>query len=153
MGRIFHWLLHYAKYLGTYYTAVPSATLLLKLAMAAEWQRPKEDSAAAKGEPIKFGSPVDLANFKVADLACGTGTLLMAAAQALSDLNIIERATNNQPLEQKNIRNLHRTLMENVLHGYDVLPSALSSNGIHPCDARPGGSVCQHEPLRHANGS
>ena len=32
MGRIYHWLLHDAKYLGTYYTSVPAATLLLKLA-------------------------------------------------------------------------------------------------------------------------
>jgi hypothetical protein len=32
MGRIYHWLLHHAKYLGTYYTSVSSATLLLKLA-------------------------------------------------------------------------------------------------------------------------
>ena len=27
MGRIYHWLLHHAKYLGTYYTSVPAATL------------------------------------------------------------------------------------------------------------------------------
>ena len=125
MGRIYHWLLHDAKYLGTYYTAVPSATLLLKLAMAAEWQRPEQDSALAKGEPIKFGNSVDLAGFKVADLACGTGTLLMAAAQALSDLYILERAAGDQPLEQEDLQTLHRTLMENVLHGYDVLPTAL----------------------------
>jgi len=69
MGRIYHWLLHDAKYLGTYYTSVSAATLLLKLALAADW---KQD----------FGDPSELANFKVADLACGTGTLLMATAQA-----------------------------------------------------------------------
>lgn len=28
MGRIYHWLLHHAKYLGTYYTSVSAATLL-----------------------------------------------------------------------------------------------------------------------------
>ena len=123
MGRIFHWLLNYAKYLGTYYTAVPSATLLLKLTMAAKWQRPMADSKAC--EPIHFGNPEHLARFKVADLACGTGTLLMAAAQALSDLYIVERAGSNQPIEQQHLRTLHRALMENVLHGYDVLPSAL----------------------------
>jgi hypothetical protein len=78
MGRIYHWLLHHAKYLGTYYTAVPSATLLLKLVLAAKW-------------PQDFGDPVRLASFKVADLACGTGTLLMAAAQALSDAYIRAR--------------------------------------------------------------
>jgi hypothetical protein len=125
MGRIYHWLLHYAKYLGTYYTAVPSATLLLKLAMAPNWQQAQQDTAGAKGEPIDFGDPVDLTSFKVADLACGTGTLLMAAAQALSDLYIRERVASDRPLEQNDLRTLHRALMENVLHGYDVLPSAL----------------------------
>lgn len=125
MGRIYHWLLHYAKYLGTYYTAVPSATLLLKLAMAARWERPVGDGASAKGEPIDFGDPVDLASFKAADLACGTGTLLMATAQALSDLYIRERVESDRSLEQNDLQTLHRALMENVLHGYDVLPSAV----------------------------
>jgi hypothetical protein len=112
MGRIYHWLLHHAKYLGTYYTAVSSATLLLKLAMAAKW---KQD----------FGQPAELATFKVADLACGTGTLLMASAQAIQDAYITRRADEDLPLEEGDLRLLHRTLMENVLHGYDVLPSAV----------------------------
>lgn len=112
MGRIYHWLLHHAKYLGTYYTSVPSATLLLKLALAAKW-------------PQDFGDPVELASFKVADLACGTGTLLMAAAQALSDVYIRRRAERDLPLDTKDMSILHRALMENVLHGYDVLPSAV----------------------------
>ena len=112
MGRIYHWLLHHAKYLGTYYTSVPSATLLLKLALAAKW-------------PQDFGDPVELASFKVADLACGTGTLLMAAAQALSDVFIRRRAEQDLPLDTKDMSTLHRALMENVLNGYDVLPSAV----------------------------
>src|SRR5437762_12310108 len=58
MGRVFHWLLHYAKYLGAYYTSVSAATLLLKLALAEKWD-------------IDFGNPSELANFKIADLACG----------------------------------------------------------------------------------
>jgi hypothetical protein len=112
MGRIFHWLLHQAKYLGTYYTSVSAATLLLKLSMAAKWK-------------VDFGDPEELASFKVADLACGTGTLLMAGAQALSDEYIRRRAENDMPLEAEDMSALHRTLMENVLHGYDVLPSAV----------------------------
>ncbi len=112
MGRIYHWLLHHAKYLGTYYTSVPAATLLLKLALAADW---KED----------LGDPVQLASFKVGDLACGTGTLLMAAAQALSDVYIRTRAAQNLPLDIKDMSTLHRALMENVVYGYDVLPSAV----------------------------
>lgn len=112
MGRIYHWLLHQAKYLGTYYTSVSAATLLLKLSLSAEW---KQD----------FGDPTELAEVKVGDLACGTGTLLMAAAQAFSDKYIRTRAETNRSLEPADLSTLHRTLMENVLHGYDVLPSAV----------------------------
>jgi hypothetical protein len=112
MGRIYHWLLHHAKYLGTYYTSVSSATLLLKLALAANWKH-------------EFSDARQLADFKVADLACGTGTLLMAAAQALSDAYIRASADAGDDLNSASLRTLHATLMENVLHGYDVLPSAV----------------------------
>jgi hypothetical protein len=112
MGRIYHWLLHHAKYLGTYYTGVPAATLLLKLAIGLPWK-------------TDFGDPAALVEFKVADLACGTGTLLMAAGQALSDAYIRRRAAQSMSLGQPDLQTLHRTLMENVLHGYDVLPSAV----------------------------
>lgn len=112
MGRIFHWLLHHAKYLGTYYTSVPAATLLLKLALELEWD-------------TDFGSARKLADFKVADLACGTGTLLMASAQALTDAFINIRAEAGRPIGDKDLAVLHSTLMQNVIHGYDILPSAV----------------------------
>ena len=112
MGRIYHWLLHHAKYLGTYYTSVSAATLLMKLALSADW---KQD----------FGDPVELADFKVGDLACGTGTLLMAAAQAFADEYIRTRAATGRSLEPRDLSSLHQILMEKVLHGYDVLPSAV----------------------------
>jgi uncharacterized protein YqgV (UPF0045/DUF77 family) len=112
MGRIYHWLLHHAKYLGTYYTSVSAATLLLKLTIAAPWNQ-------------DFSDPAELASFKIADLACGTGTLLMAAAQAISDAYIRQRAERGLPLDVADMSTLHRTLMESVLHGYDVLPSAV----------------------------
>ena len=112
MGRIYHWLLHHAKYLGTYYTSVSAATLLLKLALSRAWNR-------------DFGDPTQLAEFKVADLACGTGTLLMAAAQALTDAYILARASTQRSLTTADLQILHRALMENVLHGYDVLPTAV----------------------------
>jgi hypothetical protein len=112
MGRIYHWLLHEAKYLGTYYTSVSAATLLMKLTFAAKWAQ-------------DFSDPAELASFKIADLACGTGTLLMASAQAISDVYIRERADIGLPLGIKDMSTLHRALMESVLHGYDVLPSAV----------------------------
>jgi hypothetical protein len=113
MGRIYHWLLHDAKFLGTYYTSVPAATLLLNLVMSLDW--PNND----------FTAPRELADFKVADLACGTGTLLMAGAQAITDRYISDRAANDLSLAEKDISVLHQTLMQNVLHGYDILPTAV----------------------------
>ena len=66
-------LLEEAKYLGAYYTSIPAATLLLKLAI---------QTGANGGESsVSSGIP----DTRVADLACGTGTLLMAAADALLD--------------------------------------------------------------------
>jgi hypothetical protein len=112
MGRIYHWLLHHAKYLGTYYTSVSSATLLLKVALDLDWK-------------IDFGGARELADFKVADLACGTGTLLMASAQALTDAFIKTRAETDRSIEAKDLAVLHSTLMQNVIHGYDILPSAV----------------------------
>ena len=112
MGRIYHWLLHDAKHLGTYYTSVSAATLLLKLAFALAWER-------------DFAEPRSLAGFKVADLACGTGTLLMAAAQALTDRHIGDRAERDLALGDRDISVLHQTLMQNVMHGYDILPTAV----------------------------
>lgn len=73
MGRVYHRLLAEAKYLGTYYTAVSSAALLLKLALA------------EKAWPLQWNDLAALEHFRVADLACGTGTLLMAAAESLLD--------------------------------------------------------------------
>jgi len=113
MGRIYHWLLHHAKYLGTYYTSVPAATLLLKLALAADrW-------------PVKWDNVEGFRNFKIADLACGTGTLLMAASQAITDNFIRSAARAGKEVTDSALRELHCALMENILHGYDVLPSAV----------------------------
>lgn len=113
MGRIYHWLLHHAKYLGTYYTSTSAATLLLKLTLAQDW-----------GE-MDFGDPAALVDFAVADLACGTGTLLMAAGQAIADRFVEARVQQGLPLTEKDWTSLHAALMENVIHGYDVLPSAV----------------------------
>jgi hypothetical protein len=109
MGRVYHRLLADAKYLATYYTTIPAATMLLKLGLKSEkWD-------------IDFGDTKILSDFKVADLACGTGTLLMAAADAIAD-NHIRAATPEGRLDPQG---LHKALLQDVIHGYDVLPSAI----------------------------
>jgi hypothetical protein len=112
MGRIYHLLLHDAKYLGTYYTSVGGATLLLKLAFAPErWGWDWSD----------FGV---LGEFKMADLACGTGTLLMAASQAITDNFVRGCAAKGLKIDTTVLRKLHQAIMENITHGYDVLLTA-----------------------------
>lgn len=112
MGRIYHRLLYHAKYLGTYYTSLPAATLLLKLATDLQWS-------------CDFGSPREMADFKVADLACGTGTLLMAGAEAMTDQFITRRAQTDRNIGSKDLADLRSTLLQNVIHGYDIQSSAI----------------------------
>ena len=112
MGRIYHWLLHHAKYLGTYYTSTSAATLLLKLTFAQKWD-------------IDFGNTEQLKSFTAVDLACGTGTLLMASAQAITDQFIVSRVASGLKIEGADMPRLHKTMMEDVIHGYDVLPTAV----------------------------
>lgn len=49
----------------------------------------------------------------------------MASAQAFTDAYITARAASDRSLEKSDLFTLHRTLMENMLHGYDVLPTAV----------------------------
>jgi hypothetical protein len=113
MGRIYHLLLIEAKYLGTYYTSVPAATLLLKLALDIDrWETSWSDLNAIN-------------EFRIADLACGTGTLLMAASQAITDNLIRTKAANGESVAEDLLTRLHTTLVEETLYGYDVLPSAV----------------------------
>jgi len=110
MGRVYHRLLADAKYLGTYYTSIPAATLLLRLALqATDWELPWHDLVA-------------LESFRVADLACGTGTLLTAAAEALTNNYIGASVNADSDIE---LEKLHQVLLESVIHGYDVLASAI----------------------------
>ena len=112
MGRIFHRMLLEAKYLATYYTSIPAATMSLRTALRPElWA-------------IDWSSLETIKDFKVADLACGTGTLLMAAADSIAD-NAIKRFNPNFGDLSKFHKEVHRLLAEEVIHGYNVLPTAL----------------------------
>jgi hypothetical protein len=109
-GRIYHRLLEEAKYLGAYYTSIPSATLLLKLAIS------------SASDPVDGGDATQIPDLRVADLACGTGTLLMAAGDALMDKYLRECAESGTPPQ---LQEFHTALVERMVHGYDVLPSAI----------------------------
>ena len=110
MGRVYHRLLAEAKYLGTYYTSIPAAALLLKVAL-----RPNAWT-------IDWSDLDELRKFRAADIACGTGTLLMATSDAISDNYISASVAQGQKI---NLEEFHNILVESIIHGYDVLASAL----------------------------
>jgi hypothetical protein len=109
-GRIYHRILAEAKYLGAYYTSIPAAALLAKLALKPSgWS---EDWSVVK----------EIGKLRVADLACGTGTLLMAAADAITDNHIYASVVAGK---KPQLGNLHKAVNEQVLIGFDVLHSAV----------------------------
>ena len=96
LGRIFHTVLDTARYDGSFYTTTPAATLLAALAITedtCDWQNPEA-----------------IAKLRITDPACGTGTLLMAAAERIRDL---------APQSRDN-EELAAALIEQTLAGYDV---------------------------------
>ena len=96
LGRIFHTVLDTARYDGSFYTTTAAATLLASLAIGedtCDWQ-----------------DPAAIARLRVTDPACGTGTLLMAAAERIRDL-----APHSDVDES-----IARALIEDVFTGYDV---------------------------------
>jgi len=110
MGRVYHRLLAEAKYLGTYYTSIPAATMLLKLSIQRDqWN-------------VDWSNPEDIQKLKIADLSCGTGTLLMAAADSVIDNHVSTAAKNGSKVQ---LEATHHAIAEKILHGYDVLPSAI----------------------------
>lgn len=115
VGRLYHLLLgDIAKFLGTYYTSVAAAILLLRLALNPKvWE-------------IDWCNPKVIAKLRIADFACGTGTLLMAALQAIMD-NFMMAAAQRNRLEDlpKQRVELLKTLLEKGFWGLDVLQSAV----------------------------
>ena len=96
LGRIFHTVLDSARYDGSFYTTTAAATLLASLAI-------DEDMC-------DWNDPEAIGKLRITDPACGTGTLLMAAAERIHDLAPGSRDDGQ----------VARTLIERVLTGYDV---------------------------------
>ncbi|MGR3914329.1 MAG: DEAD/DEAH box helicase family protein [Gammaproteobacteria bacterium] len=100
-GPLYHKVLGSAQSDGAFYTKNLSAYLLAGLAFG--------DGFTDWSDAARVGA------LRIADPACGTGTLLMAA------LNIIKkRAAEAQQLDDDGKQKLHKQLVENVMHGFDI---------------------------------
>ena len=113
-GRIFQRLIVDRKYLATFYTLPASATLLARLAVA-------------KMQPSDWSDPDAIGKLRIGDFACGTGALLSAVYEQIATRH--ERA-GGDPAE------LHANMMEEVLYGCDVMPSAIHITGSTLSGAR-----------------
>lgn len=100
LGRIFHTVLDSAKYDGSFYTTTAAATMLATLAI---------DSRDCDWDSVDA-----IAQFRVTDPSCGTGTLLMAAAERIRML------APDQPAPNGEANKLDKALIERVLTGFDV---------------------------------
>ena len=102
-GRVFQRLIADRKYLATFYTLPASAALLARLAVA-------------KMESVDWSSAEVVGNLRIGDFACGTGALLSAVYEQIAARH--ERAGGDPAA-------LHPVMMEEVLYGCDVMPSAI----------------------------
>lgn len=110
MGRIYHRLLLRTTggYYATYYTSIPAAWILANLTV----KTPNPNLHWG------FGRVQNIKKLKIIDPACGSGTLLSAAYSAVKDSYILSRE------EGLNLKDLHTSLLENVLYGWDILDYA-----------------------------
>ena len=106
-GRIFQRLIADRKYLATFYTLPASAALLARLAIA-------------KMEGVDWSDADAIGRLRIGDFACGTGALLSAVYEQIAARH--ERAGGDAAA-------LHRVMMEQVLYGCDVMPSAVHITG------------------------
>lgn len=118
MGAVFQRLIVDRKFLAAYYTTPASATLLVGLAL--------QPTALPNGKD--WASPDNITSFRVADFACGTGTLLSTAYQRISQLH---------ELAGGDAEAIHPKMMATALVGCDVLPAATHLtasmlSGAHP---------------------
>jgi len=100
-GRMFQALIADRKFLATFYTLPPSATLLAELAV--------------ERLPVDWSNKGVIEAFRIADLACGPGALLSAVQHAICRRY---RRTGGNDLD------LLAGLMEHTMIGMDIMPAA-----------------------------
>jgi hypothetical protein len=117
-GAVFQRMIVDRKFLAAYYTTPSSAALLIGLAVRPE--KTPANTSWAKAEDVKA--------LRIADFACGTGTLLTTAYQRVGQLH---------ELAGGYAEAIHAEMMAHAIIGCDVLPAAAHLtasmiSGAHP---------------------
>ncbi len=102
VGELFGRLIVDRKFLATYYTRPQSASFLAEMAV--------------DRLEVDWSDPDTVTSLRVADLACGTGALLTAAYRRIAARH---EDAGGDPAE------LHKKVMEEVLIGCDIMPTAV----------------------------
>lgn len=118
-GAVFQRLIVDRQFLAAYYTTPASASLLVGLAITPDTLAPLAKS---------WSHAEDITSLRIADFACGTGTLLSTAYQRISHLHEIAGG---------DAEAIHPQMMASSLLGCDVLPAAAHLtasmlSGAHP---------------------
>ncbi len=126
-GTVFQRLIADRKFLAAFYTTPASAALLVGLAITPE-------TMLADGD---WGNSEDVKRLRIADFACGTGTLLTTAYQRISQIHELRGGDSAA---------LHPAMMERALVGCDILPAAAHLtasmlSGAHPTITYEGSAI------------
>ena len=100
-GTVFQRLIADRKTLKTYYTTPEATTLLAHLAIP---------------EDLDWSNPDTLRDYRIADYACGSGGIMLAAYQRIRDLH---------RLHGGNPDALHSHMMQECLTACDIMPAAV----------------------------
>jgi hypothetical protein len=137
-GAVFQRLIADRKFLAAYYTTPSAAALLAGLAIRHDM--PPTGGSWANADEIK--------KLRIADFACGTGTLLSTAYRRVGQLH---------ELAGGDAEGLHAPLMASGLIGCDVLPAAAHLtasmlSGTHPTAKYQQSSIMTVAYGKHSNG-
>ena len=127
MGSVFQRLIADRKFLAAFYTKPSSAELLIGLAI--DPRRTPSGTSWADTEAVL--------QQRIADFACGTGTLLSTAYRRIGQLH---------ELAGGDAESIHEAMMASALVGCDVLPAATHLtasmlSGAHPTIKYSGSSI------------
>lgn len=117
-GAVFQRMIVDRKFLAAYYTTPASAALLIELAIV-----PEKTPAGTS-----WSDPENIKALRIADFACGTGTLLTTVYQRTGQLHELTGGDSEA---------IHAEMMAHAIIGCDVLPAAAHLtasmiSGAHP---------------------